>query len=236
MVTAGSTTGPARAQAEFVFYVGEVFATAAYFCPRGTHSTEGQLFGVDERELGALREIFWNHYGGDGRVTLALPDLRGPKDPNSWEHTFKPGELRWCIALTGDFPDRGFSAREGAAGELMAFSGPGWCPGRWELESNAALPHQDIITWCKATGNAGEVNSFMGQMLLISGHSCPAKTLPADGQGLDVSDPANHPLYSLLGNAYGGDGVDEFWLPNPASPSPGVIWCIDTEGRYSTPG
>ena len=104
VVTAGSATGPARAQDQ---YVGEVFATAAGFCPRGTRSAEGQLFGVDERELGVLRELFWTHYGGDGRDNFALPDLRGPKDPNSWEHTFKPGELRWCIVL-----DRALSRQE----------------------------------------------------------------------------------------------------------------------------
>ena len=56
-------------------YLGEVAVFAGNFAPRGSARCEGQLLPIKNNQapvslLGAM-------YGGDGRTTFALPDLRG---------------------------------------------------------------------------------------------------------------------------------------------------------------
>ena len=45
------------------------------FCPRGWALAEGQLLSISSNS--ALFSLFGTIYGGDGRTTFALPDLRG---------------------------------------------------------------------------------------------------------------------------------------------------------------
>lgn len=56
-------------------YLGEIFMTGANFCPRGTANADGQLLPIAQNT--ALFSLFGTIYGGDGRSTFALPDLRG---------------------------------------------------------------------------------------------------------------------------------------------------------------
>ncbi len=65
-------TGGAQAQDR---YIGEVFMVGFNFCPRGSAAAEGQLLPVAQNS--ALFSLFGTIYGGDGRTTFALPDLRG---------------------------------------------------------------------------------------------------------------------------------------------------------------
>lgn len=55
-------------------YLGEVFLTAATFCPRGSMEANGAM--LDIRDHTALFSLLGTTYGGDGRVTFLLPDLR----------------------------------------------------------------------------------------------------------------------------------------------------------------
>jgi microcystin-dependent protein len=55
-------------------YLGETFMTAASFCPRGTMEATGQLLPISANS--ALFSLLGTMYGGDGRTTFALPDLR----------------------------------------------------------------------------------------------------------------------------------------------------------------
>jgi hypothetical protein len=55
-------------------YLGEVFWTAATYCPIGTFEASGQILPVSSyRQLFAL---LGNAYGGNGTTTFAMPDLR----------------------------------------------------------------------------------------------------------------------------------------------------------------
>lgn len=65
--------GVARAQAEPL--LGQLMWTAATFCPRGWAEANGQLLPISSNT--ALFSLLGTTYGGDGRVTFALPDLRG---------------------------------------------------------------------------------------------------------------------------------------------------------------
>jgi len=56
-------------------FIGEVRAVAWDFAPRGWARCDGQLLPIAQNQ--ALFSILGTTYGGDGRVTFALPDLRG---------------------------------------------------------------------------------------------------------------------------------------------------------------
>jgi len=55
--------------------MGEVFLTASNFCPRGTEEADGRLLPITMNT--AMYSLLGTLYGGDGRTTFALPDLRG---------------------------------------------------------------------------------------------------------------------------------------------------------------
>lgn len=56
-------------------YVGEIRMFAGNFAPRGWAFCDGQLLAVSQND--ALFSLFGTTYGGDGRTTFGLPDMRG---------------------------------------------------------------------------------------------------------------------------------------------------------------
>jgi microcystin-dependent protein len=56
-------------------FIGEIRMFAGNFAPRGWAKCEGQLLAISQNS--ALFSILGTTYGGDGRTTFALPDLRG---------------------------------------------------------------------------------------------------------------------------------------------------------------
>ena len=56
-------------------FLGEIRMFAGNFAPRGYAFCDGQLLAISQND--ALFALFGTIYGGDGRTTLALPDLRG---------------------------------------------------------------------------------------------------------------------------------------------------------------
>ena len=56
-------------------FLGEIVAFAGNFAPRGYALAQGQLLAINSFQ--ALFSLFGTTYGGDGRTTFALPDLRG---------------------------------------------------------------------------------------------------------------------------------------------------------------
>ena len=57
------------------FFIGEIKMFSGNFAPRGWAFCEGQLLAISSHT--ALFSILGTTYGGDGRTTFALPDLRG---------------------------------------------------------------------------------------------------------------------------------------------------------------
>lgn len=56
-------------------FVGEIRMFAGNFAPLGWAYCDGQLLAVSQND--ALFSLFGTMYGGDGRSTFGLPDLRG---------------------------------------------------------------------------------------------------------------------------------------------------------------
>lgn len=107
-------------------YIGEIFMTGANFCPRGTAEANGQLLAIAQNS--ALFSLYGTTYGGDGRTTFALPDLRGgapvhagqPPGGNevsmgqkgvlAYSRDGKPGAgivaIKYCVVMQGIYPSR----------------------------------------------------------------------------------------------------------------------------------
>lgn len=76
-------------------YLGQIQLFPYVFAPKGWVRCEGQIVKIVAHE--ALYSLLGTIYGGDGRTTFALPDLRG-KEPLRGLH--------YCIALEGLYPSK----------------------------------------------------------------------------------------------------------------------------------
>jgi microcystin-dependent protein len=56
-------------------YLGEIKLVAQNYVPKGWAKCEGQLLPINQNQ--GLFSLLGTTYGGDGRTTFALPDLRG---------------------------------------------------------------------------------------------------------------------------------------------------------------
>jgi len=56
-------------------FLGEIMEVGYTFCPRGWANADGQLLPISQYT--ALFSLYGTTFGGDGRTTFALPDLRG---------------------------------------------------------------------------------------------------------------------------------------------------------------
>ena len=56
-------------------FLGEIRMFGGNFAPRGWAKCDGQLLAVSQND--ALFALLGTMYGGDGRTTFGLPDLRG---------------------------------------------------------------------------------------------------------------------------------------------------------------
>lgn len=71
---AGMPAAPVQAQG-IDPYIGQMLNVGYTFCPRGWFSAEGQLLPIGS--YSTLFSLLGTNYGGDGRTTFGLPDLRG---------------------------------------------------------------------------------------------------------------------------------------------------------------
>lgn len=71
-------------------YIGEIRVFAGNFAPRGWLFCMGQLIAISDASYQALFSIVGTHYGGDGRTTFGVPDLRG-RAPMHWGNSQAPG-------------------------------------------------------------------------------------------------------------------------------------------------
>lgn len=80
-------TTTANAQSNDNRYIGEMLITGANFCPKNWIRAEGQLLSIQQNTT--LFSLYGTNYGGDGRTTFAVPDLRG-KTPIGAGNITKP--------------------------------------------------------------------------------------------------------------------------------------------------
>lgn len=70
-------------------FIGQIMPIGFTFAPRGWAFCNGQLLPIAQNQ--ALFSLLGTTYGGDGRTTFALPDLRGRVPINSGGNSTGPG-------------------------------------------------------------------------------------------------------------------------------------------------
>ncbi len=114
-------------------YLGQIQAFGFSFAPRGWATCDGQLLPIAQNS--ALFSLLGTTYGGDGRTTFALPDLRGRVSvhvgtgpglsPYSWGQQAGTENVTLTSAqMAGGFPAVAVSAGSGdtdnPAGKFLA--------------------------------------------------------------------------------------------------------------------
>jgi microcystin-dependent protein len=115
-------------------YIAAIGATATSFAPRNTALCQGQLMPIQQNQ--ALFALLADFYGGDMRVSFALPDLRGAAPFSfgpaasgvTWEIGERPADL------TGyDWPAWPARAGEGDTATVPVAAGPAGVALNWAI-------------------------------------------------------------------------------------------------------
>lgn len=72
---------------------------------------------------------------------------------------------------------------------------------------------------------------YLGQIVVFPYYFTPQGFVPCDGRTMAIK--GNEPLFTVIGNAFGGDGTTSFKIPDYASIAPpGSKYYIATTGFY----
>jgi hypothetical protein len=78
-------------------YIGSVCLVSFNFCPENFLIAAGQTLPINSNQ--ALFSLISNQYGGDGKTTFKLPDLRK-------QASALGAGMNYCIATAGMYPPR----------------------------------------------------------------------------------------------------------------------------------
>lgn len=84
-------------------YLGSIGEFAGNFAPHGYTNCDGKLLPINQWQ--ALFSLLGTTYGGDGRTTFGVPDLRPVVDGRrvDWAEVEQP---RKCMCIYGVYPSR----------------------------------------------------------------------------------------------------------------------------------
>ena len=195
-------------------FTGQVALFGGNFAPRGWAFANGNLLRISERS--DLFSILGTTYGGDGRETFALPDLRGrvPVHPGTGAglRNWRLGERRGAetVVLTeGTMPSHTHTLPTSLDPTGPAGGGGAFSTTQPSLGLNYLIALQGIYP--SEDGGVSD-ETFLGEVVMFAGNFAPRGWAFAEGQLLLISE--NDALFSLLGTTYGGDGEVTFALPD----------------------
>jgi len=180
--------------------LGEVMPFAGNFVPRDYLPADGQLLSIAQNQ--ALFALLGTTYGGDGRTTFALPDLRGRTIIGA--SSFDPlGELVGSptVSLSNPQVPNGFTSGV----QPFANREP-------SLALNYVIALTGIFPSRDGNGGVDPTTPFLGEVMAFAGDFAPGGWALCNGQLLSIAQ--NQALFALLGTTYGGDGRTTFALPD----------------------
>ena len=205
-------------------YLASIGMFAGNFAPRNWAEADGQILSIASNT--ALFSLLGTMYGGDGRQTFGLPDLRGRVPVHSGGNSAGPGLTR-----------RMLSSRFGQHAVALATTqipshNHTFGTGRETLHSGGGQSHDNMqpslaLNYCIALtgvypsraiglpdGGDADVSDtpFIGEVGIFAGNFAPRGWTYCNGQLLQIA--SNTALFSLLGTTYGGDGRQTFGLPD----------------------
>lgn len=193
-------------------YLGEVNIFAGNFAPRGWAFCEGQLLPINQNQ--ALFALLGTTYGGDGRTTFALPDLRGRAAVHpgtgpglsSWQLGQRTGADQFALTEAQMPAHEHTLPQPGSATELTG-GGQSHANIQPSLGLNYTIAMEGIYP-----SRPKDDTEFIAELGMFAGNFAPRGEAFPNGQLLPISQ--NTALFSLLGTTYGGDGRTTFGLPD----------------------
>jgi len=201
-------------------FIGELNLFAGNFAPRGFAYPDGQLLQIAQNT--ALFSLLGTTYGGDGRTTFGLPDLRGRVAIHEGQGpglSNRPlGQKTGVEEVTlneAQLPSHPHTAPPPV--DLTGYTG-GSQP-HTNMQPSLALNYIIALEGIFPSRNKDvelpegkDAEPFIGEVSLFAGHFAPRGWAFCDGQLLQISQ--NSALFALLGTTYGGDGRTTFGLPD----------------------
>jgi microcystin-dependent protein len=192
-------------------YMGQVFLHSVPPTTGGFQPADGAIYNLNQ--YGAMFSLFGTFYGGNGTNSFAVPDLRG----------------RTALGADGVFNSIYFGATSGAdlstlttaqipahAHTLGAYGDS--LPEGDGLAFDNRQPTQAITYCIVETGvfpsgsGMDDLDIYVGEVIAVGSNFNPVGTIPCDGRLLSVT--GHEVLHYLFGNTYGGDGVNNFRVPD----------------------
>jgi len=148
-------------------FIGQITLFAGNFAPRAFAFCEGQLLAISSNT--ALFSILGTTYGGDGRTTFALPDLRGRVSVSSGRgpglSTYKLGQRSGIEEVTLNLlqlPSHGH-----LASSVSHLNGQS-APGDDDTISNGTTISSGTNTSTEIFSSSGTVNTLMNASSVLS--------------------------------------------------------------------
>lgn len=205
---------------------------AGNFAPAGWAFCDGQVLQIDA--FPDLYAAIGSTWGGDGKKTFALPDLRGrvPVHAGRGFTYGQAGGSELAGLAAEHLPGHQHSARS-ASGAVAVSTGSavgiavdarpitGTLAEGYAYAAGADNLHDNVqpflsLHFIIALGGDIEPVSMtgpiIGEVRIFAGRGVPKGWRRCDGQVLEIAE--NPELFSVIGTTYGGDGISGFALPD----------------------
>ncbi|MBY0307996.1 MAG: tail fiber protein, partial [Phycisphaerales bacterium] len=185
--------------------------------------TDGRLLQISQNQ--ALFAQLGTNYGGNGVQTFAIPDLRG-RVMAGWSGAGQPGAVIGTPTVTltaANLPEHTHAYPHSPTGATRAFPTPGGGGAPISNVQPSLVVNPLIVTSGvypfngDGVGGAGPdvLDGWYSQVIFGASSSYTGvenSRMPLRGQVLPIS--SNSALFSLIYNAYGGNGQTTFQLPD----------------------
>ena len=196
-------------------FLGQISLFAGTFAPAGWALADGQRLAIVGNEV--LFSIIGTTYGGDGKTTFQLPDLRGRTAVGVGSAN---GGTQWALGQAGGSDELTLTTAQMPAHDhslappnaVTGLTGGGLPVSNDQsgLGLNYIVATQGLFPTREPGNLSGDV--YLGEVSLFAGNFAPRGWAIAEGQALPINQ--NQALFSLLGTSYGGNGVTYFQLPD----------------------
>lgn len=209
-------------------FIGQVSFFAGGYALNNPMPASGQLLSINQNQ--ALFAVLGTNYGGNGLTTFAIPNLNGRSPmglgmgpgPTNWALAQQAGAVNATLAPDQlpahqhSVPGLGIDTGPAGNGAPVRHTKPSLTL-RYIICTNGFFPARPL-SGSSSTPKAIGDSHFLGQINLFAGEFVPQGWLACDGQLLSIV--SNVSLWALLGTNYGGNGTNNFALPDLSSRLP----------------
>lgn len=195
--------------------------------PFGWVEAQGQL--LDTGQYPELFDLLDTTHGGNGTTTFALPNLRGRTAIGAGNGPGLPAYSLGQAVGTNTIDTLTNVAPHGhQLGSGLMTTVSGFSQTHSNLQPSLALtpiiatsgifPSQNVVSGSLSSSNgpqpigSGSNERLLGEVAWLAHDTIPAGWARADGAVLPINQ--NQALFSILGTTYGGDGENDFALPD----------------------